>query len=86
MLEFVKNNRNKNIVRKIEGNVKIFDSWLIEVCIEVRKLYEILLLELNMYFVRFFLLVRRLGGFEYELEIFRGYLGSFVCYFWENGY
>lgn len=49
-------------------------------------MYEILLFELNMYYVRFFFLGRRCDGFEYELEILREYFGSFVCYFCEYGY
>lgn len=82
---FVESNKNKNTVRKTIGNLKILNSWL-ESQHETRQLSEIPPAELNRYLARYFLVVRRNDGTEYEPDTLRCHLGSFSRHLKEKNY
>ena len=74
--EFVVAQRNKNTVRKTDGDVKLFMNWLLSAKSERRSLDILPAPELDKYVAMFILSIKKQGGEDYEPDSLIGKFNS----------
>lgn len=83
--EFIHKQKNPRTLSKTQGHVNLFSNFLKSVN-ETRPILELSPFELNGYLQRFFIVVRKHNGEEYEPVSLRSMLGSFERYIRNNNY